>query len=452
MFADVSGSPEGRVASTTSLRDSQPANEEPFSSGALPIATARSAHSAPPQTAATTPFPAPAPAIVYGTDSSACSGTNLVGSQQSKIVGQLIQLIGCVTLPSPLYLASQSWTVQGPVVGGYNASATTGTSFTVPIFNQAATQFYWYYVGSSGQASYTVQYSYCMSNGVCSSFTSASVTFNVGGPTNLNVVVCPSSTTVSCPMNAMNVQLDPAAKLEAGFVGHQPNAMVTINFSETLTPPTNAGANKQVQWVQLITNDSIQLLTSDNTVCGGGPVCDAVPNGWTASNPQLDNYYPYPVFQTSPTRTNDTPSYPLGLPEPNGVGESEAERSFGAIMYLLWDPALGAANCTPANTYASINAAGQTVITQTPSSCTQSIPIPLGSVAWNTAGCAINTLSTGTGDNSTTWHLACGTPSQNSPESPIFMVSTSNISSYPTWTLATKNGTLIQTRTFSKQP
>jgi hypothetical protein len=169
-------------------------------------------------------------------------------------------------------------------------------------------------------------------------------------------------------------------------------------------------------------------------------VCTAVLNGWNGS-PQLDNFYPYPVLPGAPTTTNDTPGYGLG-----GVGEGEAERSFGAIMYLLWDPALPT-GCSPASTIAN----GDGTITSQASNCTQSIPIPLGSVAWNIAGCAINTLSVDSGDNGTTWHLACGIPSQNSPENPVFMPSTASVSSYPTWSLTAQNGPVCVTHVCSRQ-
>jgi hypothetical protein len=384
-------------------------------------------------TATITPYVPPVPVIVYGTNSSACSGANLDGTQQAKIAGQLIQLYGCATLPPPLYQTSQSWVVAGPVVGGYNASAATGTSFTVPNFSTTATQFYWFYPGS-----YSVQYSYCVSNGVCTTPASASVTFNISGPANLRVVVCPNGGAVAnCPMNNENVQLDTVPKLEAGFFG---NGIVSIAFSETETAPAGSGANNSVQWVQVLTSDAFQFLTTNQQYCGGGPVCTAVPNGWTGS-PQLDNTYPYVVFPGAPTTTNDTPSYPLGL----AVSEAEGERSFGAIMYLLWDPALPT-GCTPANTISNNG-----VITSTASTCTQSIPIPLGSVTWNTKGCAINTLATATGDNGSTWHLACGTPSQNSPENPVFVASVANVTSYPTWTLTSHNGTVCQTHICTKQ-
>ena len=76
---------------------------------------------------------------------------------------------------------------------------------------------------------------------------------------------------------------------------------------------------------------------------------------------------------------------------------------------------------------------------------------PLGSVSWNTSGCAINTASTTTGDNDTTWHLSCGIPSQSSPETAIFVPSTASISSFPTWSVTAKNGPVCQVYTCSKQ-
>ena len=61
---------------------------------------------------------------------------------------------------------------------------------------------------------------------------------------------------------------------------------------------------------------------------------------------------------------------------------------FDATMNLLWDPALGPANCAPAVTV--YNAATKTYVS-TPSSCT-SIPIPLASATWGFCEGGINTL------------------------------------------------------------
>ena len=90
----------------------------------------------------------------------------------------------------------------------------------------------------------------------------------------------------------------------------------------------------------------------------------------------LDGTYPYGA--SNPTGTNDTPK--ISLP----VIYGEGAQTFVATMYLMWDPALGNPNCPPAQDAAAGNV--QTAIT-----CT-SIPIPVGSVQWSWAGCAMNTL------------------------------------------------------------
>jgi hypothetical protein len=98
------------------------------------------------------------------------------------------------------------------------------------------------------------------------------------------------------------------------------------------------------------------------------------------------------------------------------IGESAVK--FSATMYLLWDPALPD-GCNPADKVGG-NAA-------TPSTCTGSIPVPLGKIDWGFSANAINTLNPnlpGT-SNGTGWIMQpCAGPNP---------VTYSAATAHPTW-------------------
>jgi hypothetical protein len=97
----------------------------------------------------------------------------------------------------------------------------------------------------------------------------------------------------------------------------------------------------------------------------------------------------------------------------------EVGKAFDATMYVMWDPAIppvGQNTCTPA----SVNT-GTTPYTYNPSTCA-SIPVPLGSVEWEWAGCAVDTLASM--GNGTSWFVQCGNA----------VAYTSDEAVYPNWT------------------
>jgi hypothetical protein len=90
-------------------------------------------------------------------------------------------------------------------------------------------------------------------------------------------------------------------------------------------------------------------------------------------------------------------------------------------------PGPGQQTCAPASTVQDANGN----ITSTASTCTGSIPVPLGYVNWGFCGDAINTVPSQNANNQQ-WILSCGGPS---PATPAVQSS----SSYPTWTSTVTN-------------
>jgi len=128
-------------------------------------------------------IPAAKPQIIFfGSQTNCTGGTNITGTQ-SVVVGQEVSLCASYTVPQGLTVIAQSWSQpSGTVIGGYNASATSGGA-VVPLQLLVATTsltFYWVDTGTSR----SITYSYSLSNG---SSASATATFNVTGPTGATV-------------------------------------------------------------------------------------------------------------------------------------------------------------------------------------------------------------------------------------------------------------------------
>jgi hypothetical protein len=68
-------------------------------------------------------------------------GTDITNKPQSVVVGQQIILYGDY-LPSGVTVNSQSWSVPGTIVGGFNGVVTNGGSTTADL-SQRSTTFYW---------------------------------------------------------------------------------------------------------------------------------------------------------------------------------------------------------------------------------------------------------------------------------------------------------------------
>jgi hypothetical protein len=355
-----------------------------------------------------TPIPAPVPQIQF-------KGSTITG-MQPVVVGQRIELTRYVN--APLATTSDLWTVPGTIVGGF--SANSSSALVLPVLSLAFPTVSYYWVTPSN--SITVTYRYCMVNFECNS---ASATFSVGGIDNL---------TVSAPMN--RVQIDPST-LRMG-PGSKARSVPGIYFNKSAAIPPGSGTKAAFQWVQIVTNDTTTLrcgVTSDSTL-----VCKAAQTTYACVSrsgyPALDNYYPLPIV--SDGNAVDIPSGP-----PLGTNrEFEQAASFDATTFLMWDPALnsdGTGGCTPAVTD-SLSRISQ------PSTCTGSIPIPLGYVNWHYSGDALNTFDVTQGVSG--WNLVSADPLVADTNGPSFHMS----SSYPQWNRLELNGELADTSKFTCTP
>jgi hypothetical protein len=111
--------------------------------------------------------------------------------------------------------------------------------------------------------------------------------------------------------------------------------------------------------------------------------------------------------------------------------QGEISDSFSATMYLLWDPQLNASGQSTPDCAATTPETTQGLAgTPVPSTCTGSIPAPLGAITWGFCGGAINVLQTQS--DGSTWTLNCK-PNVDMPATPTYQDAHS-ISTAPSWT------------------
>jgi len=209
----------------------------------------------------------------------------------------------------------------------------------------------------------------------------ATMTFNVTGPTNVKV---------DALTGVVGIQADPLA---ISF-GVDQNIGIDFKVSATL-PQGNQGA---YSWVNLV------LASVQNYVTANLGVRYCVNSVFSAdTSPALDRGYPTDVGPG----TDDSPSVPLQASTPtNGnIGEIAGGAKF--MMYPMWTPA-AASGCVNGN------------------ACT--VPVPLGTVTWQYSGDAINALTPQ--PNGTDWTLGPpGCASPNTTGAAPFTPGTS----YPGW-------------------
>lgn len=167
------------------------------------------------------------------------------------------------------------------------------------------------------------------------------------------------------------------------------------------------GTDGLISWVQTISSQQSEYLGSS----GGVPA--PVKTG-------LDTDFPYDLDANTADRPADQLTSSKG----------EDWRTFTATMYAMWDPGLPS-GCQPAYSTLTQNPDGSYTGVSTPSTCTQSIPIPLSSVTYHWSGCAINTLANHVepDESTSTWAPSTlnGCPKQT--------LGTPGLTSqFPTWT------------------
>ena len=267
------------------------------------------------------------------------NGNDITGTTQPVVVGQQIPLQASFSLPAGVSISSQSWSVSGTTVGGYNASTNSGQTVSTN-FTQQSTTFYWV----TAQTGATVTYTVNLSDGAQAS---ATATFNVSGPTNVTVTA-----------TAGTVVIQYNDEMSFGDSSGTPG----MSFQASATMPT--GTPGTFSWVQVV----VSSCYTDTPP--GSPYC-LTPNA-------LDSTYPY----DSGASAADSPN--VGLT--SDLSQVSDTDSFD--MYLMWNP--GTAN---------------------------SIPVPLGFVAWGWSGDATQNQSTGVWSlNSSSIPSHTFTPSQSFPQ------------------------------------
>jgi len=248
------------------------------------------------------------------------NGTDITGQTTNVVVGQQIILYGNYTLPSGVSVNSQSWSVPGTTVGGFNTASTNGGP-TATNFSQQSTTFYWVVAASSQTVTFTLNLS-------DNTHPAATTTFNIAAPTSPGVAT-----------QLGQVNITPGPELQFGNL-----ATPGIKLTASATPPS--GYSNSFVWVQVNTNDALLITLNNNT----SQTCNwaTTPPG---GDPYLDTSYPYDTH----TSTSDSPA--AGL---DSTTYKELIRNFAATMYLMWTPNLPNAIPVPMG-YVSWNWSGDAV-------------------------------------------------------------------------------------------
>jgi len=230
------------------------------------------------------------------------------------------------------------------------------------------------------------------------------VTFNVGGPTNINVVDGTGASILSQPpklapvyvrnySNQSPLPAGPVLQLGKGADTND-NTQKGIVLTPSATMPASDGGN--FVWVQLLNKDIVRSILQSTTQTA---TLISLP-------PPLDARYPayYGTLGSNQAQFWDSPDV---------ATSPEVARNFAATTYLMWDPSLPA-GCTP-----GVN-------------CTSSIPVPLGTLTWQWSGDGIDTLSSTLGQNGSTSILNYGGSSASQLQLSSPCADTMNYC-YPTW-------------------
>jgi hypothetical protein len=169
-----------------------------------------------------------------------CSGTDITGQTESVVTGQQIALCAEYSLSGGTTLASQSWSVPGTTVGGFNAGTSGG--YTGTTFNQESTTFYWLAPGGSLRVLFTLN----LTDGASASTVA---TFNVAGPTGV------SATASLGHWEILGGDMLALGSNTVGDLGIQINAGAT----------SPSGEQGTYEWAQIISEDSLTFTAADGT-------------------------------------------------------------------------------------------------------------------------------------------------------------------------------------------
>ena len=256
---------------------------------------------------------APAPKIMF-------NGSDATGTTQSVAVGQQIALSASIpSLPACTSVASQTWsTPPGTAVGGYTANSSSGVVTSISTVNTNAQSYTFYWVDNGSTRKMT--YHYTLNTGATSP--TATVTFNVVGPTSPTVAVAvPGRTVISNLTDSNNKPLKVLSfgTLEGTFPTAVDASVEGITFDGSANEPSGY-SNAKFQWVQIVNSSTSKFIAGTTTTC-------------PASG--LDNQYPYSKL----TGTSDAPGFGLAS------GNTEQTITTSYTMYFMWNS--GLANAIP---------------------------------------------------------------------------------------------------------
>jgi hypothetical protein len=259
---------------------------------------------------------------------------NITGQTYSPwYVGEYTYLYASYTPPSGVSVTSQSWSVQGTVVAGFDEGAPGGPVYTTSgTFSGQSTTFYWSAPGNSEEVTFTLD----LSDGENETIYAF---IDVAGPTSVG------ATNVTQPSGGDSWFVS-SGYLDCG--ADFPNNEC-MGFQGYATSP--AGDAGQYEWVQVVTETFNYLFQGSYT--------------WYC-----------PMSFTTPALDNQVP-YGYGLPFSDSPGEgplvsastySGQEWPLDFTDYLMWNPGIFPNN----------------------------IPVPLGNVDWFAVGNATSNGSTWT--------------------------------------------------------
>ena len=266
------------------------------------------------------------------------------------------------------------WSIGGNRIANFvvNGTGPTGASTgTVTQLTNLSTPdivFYWINAGQGFDVSVTAS--------VFGAILTKHAYFNVVAPSN-------ATPTVTLPTNGqLNINNltdcsggQPAPSMVFGNIsGANPGCTYSGQAGIIFTPPTTNNPTGTFFFVQLVTGDNITYSRTGATL-----TCTAT------NTPGLDGRYPYQGVQAQ--AVNDAPFNPLPSTYTNST------RQFAATMYLMWQ-----------------------------SNTTNSIPVPMGSVAWSFSG-----ETSQPAPNTNSWSTPTGSGSAQT------FVPASGASSYPQW-------------------
>ena len=386
------------------------------------------------------PMNAPPPIIAPRDNSGVnqCTSSNIAGNTQAVVVGQRIAFTACLPSIVPLAeVASQVWTYPAALaqnaVGGYNPTATNNQqviSISAPNCSGAQAfcdfpTFYWVVPGLA-QAQYTFTYTYTLKNGGGSA--ASTIGFQVTGPTATGANGAFLTAQVGPPPQGANpAQIvsvwppqgtNPNTRLELG--DGEGGVSAGITFTVAAQAPNNAGLVPVRPGCYAGTNDSYLTNPAPERRRAGSP--------WQPRHGtrQLVPVPPSPSTTGNRRSTSRRLIFVLRDQEGNVMNAriAEAVFAFSANMYVMWDPALPGSNQSTCAAASNVPRNGQS--NPQPSTCTGSIPVPLGYATWGFVGDTINTLNPNAAPTANTTGSANGTGwvllicSGPTPAAPVF--------------------------------